>query len=823
MNHRYTIDMSDYGRGARVYWWTTTVLGIIALSVGVSGAARLDGNGLLALAGLLALGFLTGLRPIRIPGTITSITPGDIFIFLTTLVWGPSVAVVVAATDAFAGSMRVSRRWTSRLGSPALMSLSVLISSEAFVLARNWLSDYGLLNTTTLFAALLMFAILHFLLNSLLTASLHALKQGKPLVALWWPNYCWISLTNLASASTAGLIFLSITRYGVGSILAALPLVAIVFATCHFYFKQADERARSSEQLSRVHLATVEALATAINAKDEITHDHVYRVRVYATGLARRFGLSEDEIEALKAGALLHDVGKIAVPDYILNKPGKLSAAEFEKMKVHTIVGAQIMERVNFPYPVVPIVRHHHERWDGRGYPDGLAGADIPITARILTVVDAFDAIREDRQYRKGMTRDEACAFLRQNAGTQFDPQIVKAFLDELPAYEQEILVHKANQSAIGATMQQGLSARAANAVPGAGLARDMDPTPDFIRQIHAVHVEVAALHELAQTVSASLDVSDVVTLTVSRIERMVPFTTCVFYLRQRDDSALAEYAFGRNAERIRGRNLAAGRGIAGWVIINARQMTNTDAMLDMTELLGPDPDQYRAAAVYPLLKGESAIGALALYSIELDTYSTEHLYLLESVSRLASTALQHAMLHEETRSNIQADVLTGLLTGPALYEALDAEIRAATDRTQSLIVLSLRLFGLRSVNDTHGYSAGDRVLTEAAIVLRHLIGQTGLLGRVAGDEFIAILRDCARREALLLSEVVRNEIDAMMIEVRPGQTAKVCLSYAMEEYVHGQTANDLLNCLTTAARIGASAHNPPHNEPGSADSRMVS
>src|SRR5258708_12895705 len=120
--------------------------------------------------------------------------------------------------------------------------------------------------------------------------------------------------------------------------------------------------------------------------------------------LARKFGLSDAEIEALKAGALLHDIGKLAVPDYILNKPDKLTVAEFDKMKVHTIVGAEILTRVAFPYPVVPVVRHHHERWDGRGYPDGLREYQIPITARILSVVYCFDPVREHRQSRKPMT-----------------------------------------------------------------------------------------------------------------------------------------------------------------------------------------------------------------------------------------------------------------------------------------------------------------------------------------------------------------------------------------------------------------------------------
>src|SRR6266542_5003101 len=150
-----------------------------------------------------------------------------------------------------------------------------------------------------------------------------------------------------------------------------------------------------AEAHSRLHLATAEALATAIDAKDQTTHCHVRRVQIYAAGLGEVLGLSLPEIAALKAGALLHDIGKLAVPAHIINKPGRLTPVEFEKMKVHTTVGAQILSRVDFPYPVTPIVRHHHEQWDGMGYPDGLKGEQIPITARIISVVDCFDSVEK--------------------------------------------------------------------------------------------------------------------------------------------------------------------------------------------------------------------------------------------------------------------------------------------------------------------------------------------------------------------------------------------------------------------------------------------
>ena len=209
-------------------------------------------------------------------------------------------------------------------------------------------------------------------------------------------------------------------------LLPFLVLVPITILATYLIYRSARTRVQSKtrevEALSKLHLATAEALATAIDAKDQTTHCHVRRVQIYAAGMGEVFGLSVDEIAALKAGALLHDVGKLAVPPHILNKPGPLTPAEFEKMKIHTVVGAQILGRVDFPYPVIPIIRHHHEQWDGRGYPDKLRGEQIPITARIISVVDCFDSIREDRPFRRGMTLDEATALLLRGSGIHFDP-----------------------------------------------------------------------------------------------------------------------------------------------------------------------------------------------------------------------------------------------------------------------------------------------------------------------------------------------------------------------------------------------------------------
>jgi diguanylate cyclase (GGDEF)-like protein/putative nucleotidyltransferase with HDIG domain len=795
--------MSDYNRGARAYWWLSTAGGAIAVCSAVVSLVRMDQLKVLEVSALMAVVYLAGLRPVRVPSTQVIITPGDIFIFLSALFLGAPAATLVGVTDAFSASYRLSQRWTSRLGGPALMAIAIFLSANFFERELDWLRANGMFSKAALLAALLLFALLHFLLNTALLAIHQALKRRTSVVKLWWANYSWAIVTYTASASAAGIIYLGIKYYGITSLLAAGPLVVVIFATCHFYFKQADERARASERISRMHLATVEALATAIDAKDQVTHDHVYRVQVYASGLARHFGLTDLEVEALKAGALLHDVGKIAVPDYILNKPGKLTAAEFEKMKIHTVVGAQILERVGFTYPVVPIVRHHHERWDGKGYPDGLKGEQIPMTARILTVVDCFDAVREDRQYRKAMTRDEACDFLRKYAGAQFDPRMVEAFLANLSQYEQEIVAHKANLTPLlSPTTQAGLSESALQAVPAAGLAQAASEPPDYVKQIHAAHTEVAALYEMAQTFSASLDVRDVVTLTVNRIERIIPFTTCAVYLREPDDSCVAAYVFGQHAEQIRGQRLAAGHGIAGWVVINGRAMSNTDPMLDLQESLSATEAGYRTAAVYPLMNGGDAIGALALYSSQLDGYSADHLHLLESVARLASTALQHARLYEQTKLSAQTDALTGLPNGRALYAQFAQDLADTQAESGLLTVLSFNLAGMRAVNDTFGYQVGDRMLVEAARRLRQVIGASGMLSRIAGDEFICLLNGHNSDEANELGERACFELEAFKLEARPGLLAHVGLNFGVAECpADGQTIDELLLAAALATR----------------------
>src|ERR1044072_8624784 len=336
-------------------------------------------------------------------------------------------------------------------------------------------------------------------------------------------------------------------------------------------------KSHETEELSRIHFATAEALATAIDAKDQTTHCHVRRVQIYAAGLGNVLGLSKMEIAALKAGALLHDIGKLAVPAHIINKPGRLTPAEFEKMKVHTTVGAQILSRVDFPYPVMPIVRHHHEQWDGLGYPDGLKGEQIPITARIISVVDCFDSVREDRPFRRGMTRDEALAFLMRGAGNHFDPTIVNLFIEHLPGFEARIAAEGLPQQQSPSEADQPLALNEVDMVQtrerGAYMAYD---------QIKSAHQEVYALYEITRTFGSALDVRNTIEVLVDKVGHVVPFDTCVVYLYEEINGyARPAHVAGRNAQVLSTKCFAPGEGVTGFAMANRTPINQLRPNLD--------------------------------------------------------------------------------------------------------------------------------------------------------------------------------------------------------------------------------------------------
>jgi len=586
--------------------------------------------------------------------------------------------------------------------------------------------------------------------------------------------------------------------YSVALLGIAAVAVAQVF---HMAWTRLSAKTRESEELDRMHFATAEALATAIDAKDQTTHCHVRRVQIYAAGLGKLLNLSKAEIAALKAGALLHDIGKLAVPAHIINKPGRLTQAEFEKMKIHTTVGAQILSRVEFPYPVIPIVRHHHEQWDGLGYPDGLKAEQIPITARIISVVDCFDSVREDRPFRRGMTRDEAVALLRRGAGNHFDPNLVDLFIEHLPRFEKQIA-------------DDGLQQQAPNQHHEALALSEMDMAQTRERgaymaydQIKSAHQEVYSLYEIARTFGSSLNVRNTVEILVDKVGGLVPFQTCVVYLYDElKGHALPAHVAGRNSGVLATRPVAPGKGVTGFALANRSAVNKLHPSLDF---VGLELDcDYRSMAALPLLKDGVLLGALSVYSTELEQYTDDHMRLLETVTRLASDALSNAVQHAEAESKALTDQLTGLPNARYMALRFDQEAARARRSAQPFQVVMLDLDDFKVVNDTFGHKVGDKVLREIARIIQSQLREYDFLARYAGDEFVAIVQEVVGEQVDDLRQRIETSVAKFSLPIRDRGQARVGISVGTATYgIEGETLDQLLVAADQAMYRAKSRH----------------
>jgi diguanylate cyclase (GGDEF)-like protein/putative nucleotidyltransferase with HDIG domain len=810
--------MSDYNRPAKTYWAIMVVAGSLTGVWALYHCLDFNQDEWTKFLTLLALVIIAGAFPVRIPNTNATITAGDTFTFLGVIFLGAPAGVLLAMVDSFTSARNTTRRVTSWIGAPAIHALTCFIAASFFYRALQKFAgiDVSPVPTSTtgvdlVLVPLVVMGVVHYLLNGLSIASMSALKARHSIWTYWRQGYLWTSWTLIVASIAAALIYGAIGRFGFLYVLTGVPVVYATYAIYKRYFEYYADRSRAAAELSNLHLSTVEALATAIDAKDQTTHCHVRRVQIYAAGLGRVFGLSANEIEALKSGALLHDIGKLAVPDHILNKPGRLTSAEFEKMKIHTVVGAEILTRVDFPYPVVPIVRHHHEQWNGQGYPDGLKGEEIPITARIISVVDCFDSVREDRPYRRGMTRDEALALLRRGSGTHFDPKVVDLFLKHLPRFEEAIAVR-------GLGHQEPHDGEPAP-VTLADVTARKGRTPSLAYdQIKNANREIFALYEIARTFGSSLDIEDTLSILVNKVGHIVAFDTCVVYLYDELKAyAEAAHVAGKNAELLKNRCVAPGEGVTGFALANRRPISRIDPALDFVGVELPDGFEYRAMVSLPLLKDERLLGALSIYSAELSEYSEEHMRLLDTVTRLASDALSNAINHAEAESNALTDPLTGLPNARYMYLRFDQEAARARRTGRPFQVVMLDVDEFKQVNDTFGHKTGDKMLREVARLLQTQLREYDFLARYAGDEFVAIVQDLVGDQVNELTERIERTIRTFSLHVRAEHHARVGISVGSATYgVDGETLDQLLIAADQAMYSAKSEHRkrkPLHDE----------
>ncbi len=628
-------------------------------------------------------------------------------------------------------------------------------------------------------AAALTYRSASYVLNSVLSRFENASSKmdSSPKVKLLWEN-------GILSLAAALVLYFSFQQFGLSFGFVVLLITAIGHYAYLVHNSRLAQKTGEISEASRVHLATVEALATAIDARDQIGTGHVRRTQIYAVGVGKILELSADELQALNTAAILHDIGKLAVPDHILNKPGRLTPAEMEKTKIHSNVGASILERVDFSYPVVPTVKYHHEAWDGSGYPEGLKGEEIPLTARILSVADAFDTLRGARPYRPAVSRDDARRFIKNGAGTQFDQNIVDTFLRNLQKFETEI-----DEQGLSYTLDEK------NVIADMPVLFDRDSDQSYVEQIKRANREVYTLYELARVFSSSLNLEDTLSLFVKKIGELVPFNTCIVYLM--DDSqeyATAAYVQGENKFVLEEKIVKTGEGATGYVLKKRQAVYNIKPNLDFSFSQTKLSRDYSAMVSLPLIGEQKMLGAVSLYSYDLENYEEEHMRLLETVARIASDAMGMALQHAASESRALTDPMTNLPNARSLQIQFEKESARAERSGNSFQVLMLDLDGFKAVNDTFGHKAGDRLLKGLAQVMSGQLRDYDFLARYAGDEFVVILPETDSEEIQDLSERIEKAVSEFALPVDEGQFAKVGISIGAACYPnHGNTLDQVI------------------------------
>jgi putative nucleotidyltransferase with HDIG domain len=493
--------------------------------------------------------------------------------------------------------------------------------------------------------ALVAAAITQFACNTAAMSTIIGLTEEKPISKVWNDSYLWSFPYYMVGAAAAGLIHFLNAHVGWQSSLLVLPPIYLMYRSYRLYLGKLETEKKHAEQVSILHLRTIEALALAIEAKDQTTGEHLQRVRVYAMELARELGLNEDETEALKAASVLHDIGKLAVPEHIISKPGKLTPEEFEKMKIHPIVGAEILEQVNFPYPVVPIVRAHHEKWDGSGYPNGLAGEAIPIGARILAAVDCLDALASDRQYRKALPLDEAMAKVVADSGKSFDPRVVEILRRRYVELEK-----LANEEPLQAPPKLSTDVKVERgSAPAAGFAESADAPFGTVSSAKSTHALVSAAEAQARQIlelsrsGASLSLADIASLLSVRLKSLVPHDSMALY-SLKEGVLAAEFVSGDNFRLFSSLRIPLGEGLSGWVAQNSMAILNGNPSVEPGYL--NDPTKYstlRSALAVPLAGSSGVVAVLALYRSRQDAFTNDDLRITEAIAAGLSAAVDGA------------------------------------------------------------------------------------------------------------------------------------------------------------------------------------
>lgn len=694
---------------------------------------------------LAVLTLLTGSFNVKVSSINAYISVSEAFVFASILLFGTpagTATVVIECLVVLLWMKREARLVHRVLFNMAAPPVAVWTAGSAFYLLSG-IEPYSKTFTPlpTLFLPLLAFTALYFLLNSWLVAIAVGLENGRSPVSIWLKNFAWLSVNYFSGASLAALIVTYTQQLDFSSLAVIVPLLVVSYLTFRTAMGRAEDSYSHLAELNRLYLSTIETLAMAIDAKDQITHGHIRRVQAYAVGLAKAVGVSDEKLlKAIEAAALLHDMGKLAVPEHILNKPGKLTAAEFEKMKLHASFGADMLSAIDFPYPVVPIVRHHHENWNGTGYPTGIRGTDIPIGARILSVVDCFDALTSDRPYRPRLSDQDAIGILIERRGSMYDPLVVDTFIRVYREIAPTDMV-------VPETTASSKSPRASlpsNEAP--------QPRPDSGRPESRVSAS-----------STAANASDL----IKRLRNQIPYSLAILFLYDaHEDHLVARFATGVGEREVLDLQILLGERLSGWVAANKKTIVNSDPALDLGTIAQQISPRLQTSLSVALTSPDGLLGVLALYSSE-PSYSEEHRRIAEATAiRIASE-----IATPSRRASNTQDPVTGLKLAGEIPSTIE-KLREAKETPANYSLIFVEATNIPDIAQRYGRSVAEKALVQVAAAISKQVASDDLLFKRDDDEFIVLAARDEPNEVWKLAKQIRESIKAQPLSIDGSNTA---------------------------------------------------
>jgi diguanylate cyclase (GGDEF)-like protein/putative nucleotidyltransferase with HDIG domain len=681
---------------------------------------------------------------VKLPGVNSTMSVNFLFVLVGIVEFTPAETLVIGCSATLLQALLKAKArptWIQIAFNIGDVAISIAVAAGLYHLAlrHGWsFSDPLLVGAV---------ALVYFFANTFPVAIIIALTENKSFRTTWRECFFWSLPYYIIGAGIAQGLHVADRYVGWKATVFVLPLVYIIFRSYRLYLGRLAGEKLHAQQLAALHLRTIEALALAIDAKDHTTSAHLRRVQVYAVEIGTELGLSEDDLHALRAAALLHDIGKLAVPEHIISKPGKLTVEEFEKMKIQPVVGAEILEEVDFPYPVVPIVRAHHEKWNGTGYPSGLKGEEIPLGARILSAVDCLDALASDRQYRRALSLDDSMAQVQAESGTSFDPRIVEILSRRYRELEEKAQRTQINKRTLSTRMKVSQHVE-----PAAGLevARQGTESADpfsFLNSIAAARQEVQALFELTQDIGNSLSLSETLSVLAVRLKKIVYFDSMAIYVIK-EGRLVPEFVSGDDFRLFSSLSIPVGEGLSGWVAENDKAIVNGNPSVEPGYLNDLSKvTALRSALSVPLSGLNGVLGAMTLYRAEKDAFTKDNLRVLLAVSSKISLAIENALKYRQAESCATTDFLTGLPNARSLFLHLDSELVRTQRAGGGLAVLVCDLDGFKQINDRFGHLEGNRLLQMVAASFKENCREYDYVARMGGDEFVLVIPGLTREK----------------------------------------------------------------------------